>query len=298
MLDKLKKHYKNLFTTDLSQQTGFYWFLTDDSEPFGISKSAVSESELTLLQSIFNIYENDNQANIFSSQQLKWKSLLFDDELTTEEGFYRFVHFFSKQPITDYASFSEAVNGLFPEDAVLLLNRDLKSGVIIETSKQEFSETPYEALKDMLSTDFYMDISIYIGCYNSQLNRAKETYDREQQQFLNVRNLLMPKSVYTVADIVPYILLQSASPMADQTLTALVEEWREEDEETLKSIKVFVECNLNVSLAAKQLYIHRNSLQYRVEKFYDKTGIDVKQLKNALTVYLAILLIEQKERNM
>ncbi|MBD7965494.1 PucR family transcriptional regulator [Fictibacillus norfolkensis] len=294
MLDKLKKHYKNSMTTDLSQQSGYYWFLSDDSEPFGISKPAISESELTLLRSMFNTYENDNSSNVFSAQQLKWRALLFDEKATTEEGFYRFVHFFSKQPITDHASFSEAVNGLFPEDAVLLLNKDLKSGVIIETSKQEFSETPYESLKDMLSTDFYLDISIYIGCYNNQLRRAKETYTREQQQFLEVRNRLMPKSVYTVADIVPYILLQSASPMADQTLTSLVEEWREEDEETLKSIKVFVECNLNVSLAAKQLYIHRNSLQYRVEKFYDKTGIDVKQLKNALTVYLAILLIEQK----
>jgi PucR C-terminal helix-turn-helix domain len=294
MLDKLKKHYKNSMTTDLSQQSGYYWFLSDDSEPFGISKPAVSESELTLLRSMFNTYENDNSSNVFSAQQLKWRALLFDEKATTEEGFYRFVNFFSKQPITDHASFSEAVNGLFPEDAVLLLNKDLKSGVIIETSKQEFSETPYESLKDMLSTDFYLDISIYIGCYNNQLRRAKETYTREQEQFLEVRNRLMPKSVYTVADIVPYILLQSASPMADQTLTSLVEEWREEDEETLKSIKVFVECNLNVSLAAKQLYIHRNSLQYRVEKFYDKTGIDVKQLKNALTVYLAILLIEQK----
>ncbi|MFG6496523.1 helix-turn-helix domain-containing protein [Fictibacillus sp. UD] len=291
MLDKLKKHYRNSITTDTSQQSGFLWFITDDGAPFGISQSAISDSESRLLRSMFNIYENDT-IPAYSSAQLKWESILLGNESTDEESFYRFVHFFSKQPITDFISFSEAVNGLFPEDAVLLLNKDHKGGVIIETSKQEFTDTPYEALKDMLSTDFYIDISVYIGSYHHQLAHAKESFEREQQQFIEVKNQLLPKSVYTIADVVPQLLLQSANPVAEKTLHALLAEWDEEDQETLKSIKVFAECNMNVSLAAKKLYIHRNSLQYRVDKFYEKTGIDVKQFKNALTVYMAILSYE------
>ncbi len=294
MLEKLMKHYRNSITTDISQQSGFLWFITDDGEPFGISQSDISDEESRLLRSMFNIYENDANTPVYSSAQLKWESILSGDESTDEETFYRFVHFFSKQPITDFISFSEAVNGLFPEDAVLLLNKNHKGGVIIETSKQEFIDTPYEALKDMLSTDFYIDISVYIGSYHHQLAQAKETYEHEQQQFIEVKNQLLPKSVYTIADVVPQLLLQSASPVADQTLTSLLAELREEDQETLKSIKVFVECNMNVSLAAKKLYIHRNSLQYRVDKFYEKTGIDVKQFKNALTVYMAILSYEHR----
>lgn len=296
MLDKLKKHYKNSITTDLSRQSGFLWFITNEGEPFGVSKSALSDSEVHLLQSMFDLFENDTVTHTYTFAQSRWKSILSGDHSIDEEHFYRFVHFFSKQPITDYASFSEAVNGLFPEDAVLLINDDYKSGVIIETSKQEFSETPYEALKDMLSTDFYIDISVYIGSFNNQLIFAKDTYKRERDQFLQVKNHLLPKSVYTIADVLPLLLLQSAHPIAKSTLTSLLAGWPEEDQETLKSIKVFVECNMNVSLAAKKLYIHRNSLQYRVDKFYDKTGIDVKQFKNALTVYMAILCYEKKKK--
>jgi hypothetical protein len=292
MLNKLKNHYKETMTTDLSNQSGYMWFTTHTGEPFGIKQSALSESEVQLLQSMFDTYENESVLQ-YTPVQLKWKKILSGENKVNDQGFYRFIHFFSKQPILDYTSFSEAVSGLFPEEAVLLLNEGNKSGVIIETSKQEFNDTPYEALKDTLSTDFYMDLSIYIGLFQSDLALAKEIYDREKNDFLSVKGFLQPKAVYTIADLLPLMLLQTASPNTHKTLTGLLAEWMEEDKETVNTIKVFVECNMNISLAAKKLYIHRNSLQYRVDKFFDRTGIDVKQFKNALSVYMAILSLEQ-----
>ncbi|ANX11063.1 hypothetical protein ABE41_003530 [Fictibacillus arsenicus] len=292
MLNKLKNHYREALTTDLSNQSGYMWFTTHTGEPFGIKQSALSESEVQLLQSMFDTYENESVLQ-YTPVQLKWKKILSGENKVNDQGFYRFIHFFSKQPILDYTSFSEAVSGLFPEEAVLLLNEGNKSGVIIETSKQEFNDTPYEALKDTLSTDFYMDLSIYIGLFQSDLALAKEIYDREKNDFLSVKGFLQPKAVYTIADLLPLMLLQTASPNTHKTLTGLLAEWTEEDKETVNTIKVFVECNMNISLAAKKLYIHRNSLQYRVDKFFDRTGIDVKQFKNALSVYMAILSLEQ-----
>jgi hypothetical protein len=292
MLNKLKNHYKETMTTDLSNQSGYMWFTTHAGEPFGIKQSALSESEVQLLQSMFDTYENESVFQ-YTTAQLKWKKILSGENKVNDQGFYRFIHFFSKQPILDYTSFSEAVSGLFPEESVLLLNEGNKSGVIIETSKQEFNDTPYEALKDTLSTDFYMDLSIYIGLFQSDIALAKEIYDREKNDFLSVKGFLQPKAVYTIADLLPLMLLQTASSNTHKTLTGLLAEWMEEDKETVNTIKVFVECNMNISLAAKKLYIHRNSLQYRVDKFFDRTGIDVKQFKNALSVYMAILSLEQ-----
>ena len=292
MLNKLKNHYKETFTADLSNQSGYMWFITHAGEPFGIKQSALSHSEIQLLQSMFDKYENKAIIQ-YTPAQLKWKKILSGENKVNGQGFYRYIHFFSKQPILDYTSFTEAVSGLFPEEAVLLLNEDTKSGVIIETSKQEYNDTPYEALKDTLSTDFYIDLSIYIGLFQTDIALAKETYEREKNDFLSVRANLQPKAVYTIADLIPLMLLQTASPATQKTLTGLLAVWMEEDRETVQTIKVFVECNMNISLAAKKLYIHRNSLQYRVDKFFDRTGIDVKQFKNALSVYMAILSLEQ-----
>lgn len=292
MLNKLKNHYKETLTTDLSHQSGYMWFTTHTGEPFGIKQAALSDSEVQLLQSMFDRYENET-IHRYTPSQLKWKKILSGENNVNEQGFYRFIHFFSKQPILDHTSFSEAVSGLFPEEAVLLLHEGSKSGVIIETSKQEFNDTPYEALKDTLSTDFYIDLSIYIGLFQTDRALAKEVYNREKNDFLSVKGYLQPKAVYTIADLLPLMLLHNASPDTRKTLTGLLAEWMEEDKETVQTIKVFVECNMNISLAAKKLYIHRNSLQYRVDKFFDRTGIDVKQFKNALSVYMAILSLEQ-----
>jgi DNA-binding PucR family transcriptional regulator len=292
MLNQLKKHYHKFLTTEITQQNGYLWFVTNDGEPFGLKQSQIPESEIHLLKTLFNEYRNEEIS--YSPRQQKWKSYLNGEKHEYGDVFYRFIHFFSRQPILDYPSFAEAVMGLFPENAVLLLNEDFKTGVIIETSKQETSDTPYGALRDTLSTDFYIDLSIFIGSFNNKLELAQKTYQVEQEQFLTVKNNLQPKSVYTAADVIPLLLLQTASPITEYTLMTLLAEWSEEDKELLYSIKVFVECNMNISLAAKKLYIHRNSLQYRVDKFLDKTGIDVKQFKDALTVYMAILYLEQK----
>ncbi|WNB91469.1 helix-turn-helix domain-containing protein [Bacillus sp. NEB1478] len=294
MLNKLKKHYKDSITTNLVHQTDYVWFITHAGEPFGIRRSTLSDSELKLLSSMFENYKVETSIT-YSTAQQKWKDLISGRTINETIEFYRYIHFFSKQPVSDYFAFSEAVNGLFPDETVLLLNEDQLSGVIIETSKQDVNDTPYEALKDMLSTDFYIDLNIYLGSYNNEQTNAKQTYERERAQFLLIKNNLPPKSIYTTADAIPLLLLQDSSSQLLETLQSSLAEWMNEDKETLSSIKVFVECNMNISLAAKKLYIHRNSLQYRVDKFFDKTGIDVKQFKNALTVYMAILSLEQNK---
>jgi DNA-binding PucR family transcriptional regulator len=68
-----------------------------------------------------------------------------------------------------------------------------------------------------------------------------------------------------------------------------------DDGDLLETIKVYLECNLNVSLAAKKLYMHRNSLQYRIEKFIDRTHLDIKHFTGAVSAYLAILALKNSQ---
>lgn len=44
----------------------------------------------------------------------------------------------------------------------------------------------------------------------------------------------------------------------------------------VNTILMLAKCNLNLSITAKQLFLHRNSLNYRIEKLFEKTGIDIK----------------------
>ena len=62
------------------------------------------------------------------------------------------------------------------------------------------------------------------------------------------------------------------------------------DEETLATVNTFFENSLNISETARKLYIHRNTLVYRLEKLQKTTGLDVKVFDDALTFKIALMV--------
>ena len=63
------------------------------------------------------------------------------------------------------------------------------------------------------------------------------------------------------------------------------------DEETLTTINKFFENNLNVSETSRQLYVHRNTLVYRLEKLEMSTGLDIRKFDDALTFKIAMMVV-------
>ena len=63
------------------------------------------------------------------------------------------------------------------------------------------------------------------------------------------------------------------------------------DEETLTTINKFFENSLNVSETSRQLYIHRNTLVYRLEKLQKSTGLDIRVFDDALTFKIAMMVV-------
>ena len=62
------------------------------------------------------------------------------------------------------------------------------------------------------------------------------------------------------------------------------------DEETLSTVNLFFENNLNISETARKLYVHRNTLVYRLEKIQKITGLDVRVFDDALTFKIALMV--------
>ena len=62
------------------------------------------------------------------------------------------------------------------------------------------------------------------------------------------------------------------------------------NEEMVQTIDKFFECHLNVSEAARQLYIHRNTLVYRLDKVQRATGLDLRAFDDAITFKMLRML--------
>lgn len=64
------------------------------------------------------------------------------------------------------------------------------------------------------------------------------------------------------------------------------------DEETLTTINKFFENSLNVSETSRQLYIHRNTLVYRLDKLQKSTSLDLRVFEDAITFKIALMVVK------
>ena len=64
------------------------------------------------------------------------------------------------------------------------------------------------------------------------------------------------------------------------------------DEETIITISKFFENSLNVSATSRELFIHRNTLVYRLDKLQKMTGLDLREFEDAITFRIALMVVE------
>lgn len=71
---------------------------------------------------------------------------------------------------------------------------------------------------------------------------------------------------------------------------------RDHNSDLVKTLRVYFGANANASLAAQRLYLHRNSMNYRLERVQEITGLDLTAPKTRLALQLGLLARETKEQ--
>lgn len=293
MIDQLKKIYSSLVIkqpNQTNQPAKYQWFMTADNTIIGIEKQELDQKDQSLLELILTPYHGAHPP--VTNREQCWHHLINElDESTFNHKpkQYRFILYTLSEPMADPEDFRTAIDGLYSSRPAIVWMNQL-SGIIIEEDLNLDDETiSYEDMIEVFTTDFYLDVQLYIGPYLSDLNKAHEYYTWMQTSFEKL-NRYSTKPVMSYVSAIPYLITTIKSKTDSRFLVEAILQETAEDEELLRSIQVFLESNFNVSLAAKELYMHRNSLQYRIDKFIEKTNIDVKQFENAVSVYLILLL--------
>ncbi len=109
------------------------------------------------------------------------------------------------------------------------------------------------------------------------------------------------KIFFTEKDIVAYntlgigrLIYQLPVPLCKMFIREIFEGKSPDDfdEETLTTINKFFENSLNVSETSRQLYIHRNTLVYRLDKLQKTTGLDLRVFEDAITFKIALMVVK------
>lgn len=289
------EHYRDAFIfCDTPNDDHCKWYINDDGKIFGIKKDILSMKEIELLSVIFTPYER--LPIEMNELEREWYNTLFksggySSTLKIPECF-TIIQYNLTEHIQDIALFKDAVKGLLDPD-VLLIWKDMYNGVII--LEDEPNLYTFDQLIETISSDFYTNITLFIGMVrkSQQQNGIYSVYQWEHDCFDMIKRKLGRKNVaYSFYDALPFIILSETSQQGRARLTGTISNLGEVDHELFKTIKVFIECNSNATVAAKKLFIHRNSLQYRIDKFIEKTGVNVKEFQGAMIAYWAILCKE------
>jgi sugar diacid utilization regulator len=145
-----------------------------------------------------------------------------------------------------------------------------------------------KGLADTITSECMINVSFYIGQEYLMPSSVRELVKEELSHFQLALNAGWDKPIIEWKDLTTIFLLDKCNKEDIRTLIDRLIGPVREDTELLHSIETFCRENLNVSETAKRLFIHRNSLQYRIEKFNEKIGLDVRKFEDAIKVYIAI----------
>lgn len=299
MLNQLREVFPNLIFREqhkTARRNDYAWYMTPDNEIIGIEKSVLTKRDITLLDLFLSPYSGAHPP--ITKRERAWFELIYEQKNGAffDRSFdYRFIIFTLSEPLSDPNDFKEAFGGLYSKRPTIIWI-DQQTGVIIEEEQLNEEEISYDEMIEVLATDFYLDVHLYIGPYLSDPLIAGE-YLRWMEDSYEQLNHFSIKPVMNFINAVPYLLPTMKESNDARFLVYAILKDTVDDEELLRTIQTFLECNSNVTLAAKEMYMHRNSLQYRIDKFIEKTMIDVKQFDGAIAVYLILLLKRHLEKS-
>ena len=157
----------------------------------------------------------------------------------------------------------------------------------------EMEETA-KVMMDMLNTEAMSSVRISYGTIVNEIKQVSKSY-KEAKMALDVGKIF-----YTEKNIIAYntlgigrLIYQLPIPLCKMFMQEIFGEHMPDtfDEETLMTINKFFDNNLNVSETSRQLYVHRNTLVYRLEKLQKSTGLDIRVFDDALTFKIALMVV-------
>lgn len=272
---------------------------TEGTDP--VAKSVVSLIAVALsnLKTLYdekydktNFVKNIILDNILPSDiYVKAKELHLDNES------YRVVYLIRFQNRGDIIPF-DVVQNLFPDkskDYVISIGEN--DVVLVKDVK---NPTDYKTIEgyaktivDTASGEFFLKTTVGIG---SVVNSVKEL----ARSFKDAQVAIEVGKVFdTEKDVINYETL-GIGRLIYQLPTTLCEMFLQEvfkrgsleslDRETLMTIQAFFENNLNVSETSRKLFVHRNTLVYRLEKIKKLTGLDLREFDHAITFKVALMV--------
>jgi len=194
----------------------------------------------------------------------------------------------------------ERIRGLFTgktKDFVTAV--DEKNVIVVKEVSDAEGQTELiktaETIMSLFKGDARVNAHVSFGTVVGELKDVSRSY-KEARMALDVGKIF-----FEGQDVIPYselgigrLIYQLPIPLCKMFIKEIFDGKSpdEFDEEMLTTINKFFENSLNVSETSRQLYIHRNTLVYRLDKLQKSTGLDLRVFEDAITFKIALMVVK------
>lgn len=233
------------------------------------------------------ILDNILQSDIY----IKGKELRFNAE---ESRVVFLIKFSGKTDMLPY----EIVQNMFPDknhdyvisvgESDIVLVKEVKP-----TTDTKETERIATGIAQTLSSEFYAKVSIGISTVVDNIKDLARAY-KEAQVAIEVGKVFdTEKNIISYENLgIGRLIYQLPTTLCEMFLQEVFKKGSIEslDRETLMTVQCFFENNLNVSETSRKLFVHRNTLVYRLEKIRKITGLDLREFEHAITFKVALMV--------
>lgn len=269
---------------------------------FGDDAYMVGKIAVCQLQNLVIAYKERFDRNNFFQNLIMDNMLLVDifnraKKLRIEVSVPRAVFLIEAKAERD-GLVTELLKGMFTAQAGDYITAvDERNVILIKALESDYSNEALDGVAntivDMMSTEAMINVRVSYGTVARELTDISKSY-KEAQMAMEVGKIFyaekMVAAYHTLG--IGRLIYQLPENLCEifiheifgKNVPAVL------DEETLSTLDKFFENNLNVSETARQLYVHRNTLVYRIERIQESTGLNLRSFDDALTFKIAMMV--------
>lgn len=166
---------------------------------------------------------------------------------------------------------------------------------LAENETYEDLEKTAEVILNLFKADEDCEAYIAYGTVVNEIKEVSRSY-KEARMALDVGKIFFEeKNIIAYSALgIGRLIYQLPIPLCKMFIKEIFDGKSPDDfdEETLTTINKFFENSLNVSETSRQLYIHRNTLVYRLDKLQKSTGLDLRVFEDAITFKIALMVVK------
>ncbi|GAA0449638.1 PucR family transcriptional regulator [Alkalibacillus silvisoli] len=278
MIEQLQALYPSM--TQLNQPTDGYITFVIHGTMYGIPTDSLTEESETLLKTLL-----PNQ--IKSQEEQAWLHFLTGESTVppAEINAFRIVALMIKSPYNQ-SLLKETMEDVLSKPLIFIWE-DNQTPIMLEPLEESEEALQFHEVIDILSSDLELKLAIFQSEVYQEIDTAPALFNWVRTVAFDLLKHTR-QSVITQSDaLIPKMITSLTEDDAQVFVSSVLKEAVSEPE-LLETIQTVIQHQVNISVVAKSLYMHRNTVQKRIDKFHELSGLDVRKFEDGVKAYICI----------